>query len=268
MNYIGIFDSGVGGLGIFNEIKKLLPSESILYLADTANCPYGKKSQESIKEICKKNTEFLIEQGAKIIVVACNTASVSALNYLRSEFPGIPIVGVIPVVKTAAEISKNKRIGLLATKTTLNSDYLKGLIKEFCPPEKGFRMYFREAGELVEAVEKIYHLKDQDIEKKVKRNVGSLVFNGVDVIILGCTHFPFLRDQIEKTTGGKIKILDSNGAVARQIARILKNNNQLTLNNLAPEYKFFCTKDKGIFKYLLQTLANTTSDKIYLLKWN
>lgn len=263
MNYIGIFDSGVGGLGILSEIKKILPNENILYLADNANCPYGEKSIDEIKEICKKNTEFLVSQGSKIVVVACNSASVLALNYLRSEFPNIPIVGVVPVVKTAVGVTKNKRIGILATKATINSDYLKGLVKEFC---SGMKIYNQAAGDLVDIVEQINIYKETEIEKKVKRNINPLIFNSVDVIILGCTHFPFLKSYIEKNVGSKVTILDSNGAVARQVKRVLEKNNSLEDNKEA-DYVFYSTKDKITLKVSIQSLLNIQAEKTYLLKW-
>ena len=263
MNNIGIFDSGVGGLGIFSEIKKILPNENIIYLADTANCPYGEKTTEKIKEICRRNAEFLINEGAKIIVVACNAASVSALNYLRVEFPNVPIVGVVPVVKTAAKLTKNNRIGILATKATIDSDYLKGLVKEFC---SGKRVYYQKAGDLVDLVENIYFKKEPEIDKMVGRNVKPLVRNNVDIIALGCTHFPFLRSFIEKNAGKKIKILDSNGAVARQVRRVLENNNELSKDK-NPKYLFYTTGQKGILKIQLRKLLNLESNNIFHLKW-
>lgn len=269
MNYIGIFDSGVGGLGIFLETKKLLPKENILYLADTKNCPYGEKSTEEIKIICKHNVDFLIKHGAKIVVVACNTASVSALEYLRLQFPNIPIIGVVPVVKTAAKITKNKKIGILATKRTVESSYLKNLVQEFCPKEKGFEIHYQAANELVEEVENGYFCHQpktgvflagsqkrfsmalatnfsrhgSPIIDKVLRNLDPLINAKVDVVALGCTHFPFLRNEIESILGKKVKVLDSNSAVARQIVRVLVNNKQLSLNNKKPIYKFFTSGD-------------------------
>jgi glutamate racemase len=267
MNNIGIFDSGVGGLGIFQEVKKLLPRENITYLADTANCPYGDKSTQTIKEMCQRNTQFLIDMGAKIVVVACNTASVSALNYLRSEFPSIPIVGVVPVVKTAAEITKNKRIGILATKRTLESDYLKGLVNEFCPRENKYQIYCYASGDLVNLVENIDRYNEGEIAKKVQNSVKPLVRNGVDVIALGCTHFPFLKDEIKKIAGEKVVVLDSNGAVARQVQRVLTKNKQLSEQTGESEYKFYTTFDKVAFKLSIKNLIGIESDKAYLLKW-
>lgn len=252
---IGIFDSGIGGLGIFEEIKKLLPDERILYLADTANCPYGKKSEERIKQICLDNANFLIDKGADIIVVACNTASTVALQYVRDKIRANPrhyprkssstkVVGVVPVVKTCAEGSKNKRIGILATKRTVESQYLRDLVEKFCPKKEGFEVYYVAANRLVEIVESgimNYELwtnhKSEIINHKFSDPNLKLIENylqffkekNVDMIALGCTHFPFLRPQIEQIMGPKVKVLDSNGAVARQTARIM--NYELGIRN-------------------------------------
>jgi glutamate racemase len=269
MNYVGIFDSGVGGLGIFEEINNLLPKENILYLADTANCPYGEKPIEKIQEICKHNVNFLIKHGAKIIVVACNSASVSALTYLRQEFPNIPIIGVVPVVKTAAKITKNKKIGILATKRTVESAYLKNLVNEFCPPSSGFKIYYQAANPLVELVESRNfgicsgsafdssrpshpisslrsvnrHFAESRSFEIIKEHLKPFIKAKVDVVALGCTHFPFLKKEIEEILTPNIKVLDSNGAVARQVVRVLSNNKQLNSKNVNSAYKFYTSGD-------------------------
>lgn len=280
INMIGIFDSGIGGLGIFDEIRKLMPNEQILYLADTKNCPYGDKTEQQIKQICLNNSRFLIVKGADIIVVACNTGSIIALDYIRQQinkfstallplrkwksgsgdinmklkYPQfVSIVGVVPVVRTCSEVSKNKKIGILATKRTVESRYLRDLVEKFCPPtprlrginptNHGFKVYYQAANLLVELVEN-YKLQIIDYESNRKsktrqparqvENLKSTTKNlkllekylqlfkdkDVDTIALGCTHFPFLRQQIEQIMGDKVKILDSNGAVARQVERI------------------------------------------------
>ncbi|MCL5794965.1 MAG: glutamate racemase [Patescibacteria group bacterium] len=284
MNYIGIFDSGVGGLGIFNEILFIFPCENILYFADSKNCPYGEKPLKKIKEICRKNTKFLIDKGAKIIVVACNSASVSALNYLRSEFAGVPIIGVVPVVKTAAKITKNKRIGILATKATINSDYLKGLVREFC---NGDKVYYVAAGELVDIVEnfqfpisnfqsnpKSQMSNDKKLianSKIIKNSLLPFIKAKVDVVALGCTHFPFLRAEIEEILGPKVQVLDSNAAVARQVNRILTNNRQLSVDSYPPvgeaghlsvQYKFYTSGNARKSKIQIENLTGLRINKV------
>ena len=246
MNSIGIFDSGIGGLGIFNEIKKLLPKENIIYLADSKNCPYGEKTETQIKKICLDNTNFLIKKGAKLVVIACNTGSTIALQYVRNNLNQIqptrfdsqvPIVGVVPVVKTAAKKTKNKRIGILATKVTIESDYLKSLVKKFCP---NINVTYQACGELVEMVEK----SKIDINK-LKSCLKPLIKAEVDVVALGCTHFPFARKEIEEVLGPKVKVLDSNGAVARHVKRVLTSNHQLLSSDKKAEYQFYSSTDKS-----------------------
>lgn len=260
MNSIGIFDSGVGGLGIFNKIKKLLPKENIIYLADSKNCPYGKKSIQQIKQICLDNTKFLIDKGAKIVVMACNTGSTIALEYVRNNLNQIqprrldfqvPIVGVVPVVKTAAKETKNNRIGILATKATIESDYLQALVTKFCP---NMDITYQACGELVEMVEK----SKIDINK-LEKCLKPLINAKVDVVALGCTHFPFARYEIEQILGPNIKVLDSNGAVARQVQRVLTNNSQLSTFNKKPVYKFYTSGDAKRFKKQIQFLINMTT---------
>lgn len=253
---IGIFDSGVGGLGIFREITKLLPKEKIIYLADTKNCPYGEKSIGEIKKICASNTRFLLSKGADIIVVACNTGSTVALEYIRSIFPNIPIVGVVPVVKTASKVTKNKKIGILATKRTIESKYLRDLVEEFCPTSAGFHVSYQAANPLVELIEK---QKTKNL-KLIKNHLDLFIKEKVDVVALGCTHFPFLRPQIEEIMGSEVKILDSNGAVARQVAKIKsKVKNQ---KSKGIKYQFFTTGNSDKFQQQINNLIGLKAEKV------
>jgi len=262
MKYIGIFDSGVGGLGIFDEIKTMMPHENILYLADSANCPYGEKATEKIQEICIKNSKFLIENEAKIIVVACNSASVTALKMLRTEFPTIAIVGVVPVVKTLAYASLNRRIGILATPRTIRSGYLKALVDEFCPASSGYKVFYEEASELVDLVENGKIDNSYDTINKYLKNFKK---NKVHAIALGCTHFPFLKKQIEEIMGITVRVFDSNKAVANQVKRVLLNNKALENTSNKPSYKFFTSGDPEKLKSQISKLVNLNVDKISLI---
>ena len=272
---IGIFDSGVGGLGIFDEIRKLMPNENILYLADTKNCPYGEKTVKQIKQICLDNSKFLVKKGVDIIVVACNTGSTIALEYLRSQIHlhlrGVTFVGVVPVVKTCAEVSKNKRIGILATKATVESKYLQDLVEKYCPSNQEYHIYYQAANELVGLVES-YKLQVMNY-KLIKRYLQLFIDNEVDVIALGCTHFPFLRSDIEEILGPDVKVLDSNGAVARQVQRIqnaalpagrqefrMQNDK---LNEKKSSYQFFTS---GNIDKVKPVMENLLGEKIDLKK--
>jgi glutamate racemase len=292
---IGIFDSGVGGLGIFDEVRKLMPNEQILYLADTKNCPYGEKSEEEIKQICQKNAKFLIEKGADVVVVACNTASTIALEFIRSELDKmtsnnhiplrkwnmveeckISVVGVVPVVKTCSELSISKRIGILATKRTIESQYLKDLAEKWCPKKDGFEIYYQAANELVKIVESenfdycSTRMKfegelnsSRNTRTIIKKYLQPFINAKVDVIALGCTHFPFLRNEIQKIMGESVKILDSNGAVARQVERIVISNKEISSKeDKSSKYRFFTTGDTKTFKVQIKNLIGLKTDNV------
>lgn len=249
---IGFFDSGVGGLGIFEETRKLLPNLSMVYLADTANCPYGEKTVEEIKKICFENTSFLIGKGVGIVVVACNSASVSVLRWLREQFPNTAIVGVVPVVKTLSEISKTKKVAILATKRTIESDYLHDLVGKFLPKEDSFEVGYYACGELVDLVESGDR---KGIRNVLDKCLNGIKDNGVDAVALGCTHFPFAKQEIEEYLGENIKVLDSNGAVARQIKRIVSGSMYNAVSN-RPEYLFYTSGDAEKVSKVASELLN------------
>ncbi len=217
---IGIFDSGVGGISIMKEIRSLLPNEDIVYFADSAYCPYGTKPPELIRERASFICRFLIEKGAKIIVVACNTMSVSGLDYMRSVFD-IPIVGVEPAVKPAAAATKSKKIGVLATGVTIAGERYASLLDRF---GKGVEVFDQACPGLVELVEE-GDLTFEKAEKSLRAYVDPLLEKGVDTIVLGCTHFPFLKDFIKRLAGPGIEVIDSGRPVALQTGRVLERHN-------------------------------------------
>lgn len=224
-NPIGVLDSGVGGLSIICKIMKELPNESFIYLADSKNCPYGSKSSEEIYRLSKRLIKFLLKKNAKLIVIACNTITVACLDKLRKDFPKVPIIGTVPVVKTASEKTKTGRIGILSTKQTAASIYQKELIKKFT---NGLKVLNLGTDRLVPLVE------NGEVEAKVnkilKEELKPFLNFKIDVLVLGCSHFPFLKKEIQKILGKKVLILDSSGAIARQTKRIL------VMENLLSEY--------------------------------
>ncbi len=245
---IGIFDSGIGGLSIFEEIKKLLPQESVIYFADQKNNPYGGKTSEEIKKITTKIVEFLIAENVKLIVVACNTATVHSLSYLRGKFD-IPIVGVVPVVKTLALTTKTGNVAVFSTPSTAKSRYLKQLINKFA---RSCKVYVIGDSKLEHLVEK-GEINGRQVEKDLAKVLLPLVDKQVDCIALGCTHYPFLRPEMEKVLKGKIKIFDSGEAVARQVRHVLLSNN--SLSSLFSFYKFYTSGNIKTFKKTLQKLT-------------
>ncbi len=199
---IGIFDSGIGGLSIWKEINQLMPLESSIYIADSKNAPYGNKAQQEITELSIHNTEFLINQGCKIIVVACNTATTNSIKYLRNNF-NIPFIGIEPATKPAAIKTKTGKIGILATSGTLASELFLNTSRSF-----------RGNVEIIETIGKglVPIIETGDISHAaslLEEYLTPMVEAGVDNIVLGCTHYPFLKPIIEKLVDPSISIIDS-----------------------------------------------------------
>ena len=218
MARIGIFDSGSGGLSVLKELQKLLPNESYFYFSDNAHCPYGEKSPEYIQDRARLITDWALDKGADVIVVACNTATAAAIATLRAEYPQIPFVGMEPAVKPAALGTQSGVVGVLATAGTLKgSKYLntRGLyeddVKIVEHVGKGF----------VELVENGI-LDGPEAEATVRASLQPLLDAGADTIVLGCTHYPFLQPLIERLAGPEVKVIDPAPAVARQTVRILQ----------------------------------------------
>lgn len=219
---IGIFDSGVGGLTILSEIQKLLPQESFIYVADQRHAPYGEKTKLEIQKRALTISHFLLKKNVKLIVIACNTSTIASINTLRRRFK-IPIIGVVPVVKRAAETTNTKKIAVFATPSTIRSAYLQKLIKNFAPNAE----VLRDGATGLEKLIEMSDLKDEKIQHTLVKHLLPLKEKGVDVIALGCTHYPFVKKQIQKIVGKNILVLDSGGAVARQTKRILEAENAL-----------------------------------------
>jgi glutamate racemase len=215
---IGIFDSGSGGLSVLKEIRKVLPSGHFIYYADNAHCPYGEKSQDYIRDRARAVTRLLLDKGSELIVVACNTATGAAIAALREEFD-VPFVGMEPAVKPAALGTRSGVIGVLATAGTLKaSKYLntKGLYQDNVRIEEHVGEGFVQ---LVERGE----LDGPEAERTVRASLQPLLDAGADIIVLGCTHYPFLRPVIERIAGPDVRIIDPAPAVARQVLRVLES---------------------------------------------
>lgn len=215
---IGVFDSGVGGLTILSALRRELSYENFIYFGDTAHCPYGMRSDDEIIDLSTRISRFLIEQGVKLIVVACNTASQAALTTLRATFPSITLVGVVPAVKPAARATQKGRIAIAATNQASKALYLRQLIDEFA---EGIQVYAVGCPELVTLVEN-GELEGPVVEEAVKNALQPLLDQDVDVIVLGCTHFPALRPIIECVTGNRTQVIDSGTAVAIRTHSVLE----------------------------------------------
>ena len=214
---IGVFDSGLGGLSVWREIARQLPRESILYLADQAHVPYGSRRLPEVRELSHGIARFLLDQGAKLIVVACNTASAAALHDLRRTFPEVPFVGMEPAVKPAAERTHNGVVGVIATPATFQGELFASLMKRYA---SDVRVLTQVCPGLVEAVE-ANKMDDPETKAVLRKCLVPLIDAGVDQLVLGCTHYPFLRPIIEQVIGTNVEVIDPAPAVARQTGRVL-----------------------------------------------
>jgi len=237
---IGFFDSGVGGLSVLIEAQKLLPKENIIFLADQKNVPYGGKTKEQLIDFLTHAMNFFISQDVKAVVFACNTATVYTIEEMRKKFD-IPIIGTVPVVKTLANITKTGKTAVFSTPATAESKYLKELIEKFCDGVGVVRIGGSNLEELVEKG----NLENPEIEIVLEKHLKPLLAENIDAIALGCTHYPFLKEKIQKIVGSKVKVVDSGGAVARRLKEVLTNNN--SLSNEKEFEKYYTTGDKERF---------------------
>ncbi|MDR0698544.1 MAG: glutamate racemase [Tannerella sp.] len=251
---IGIFDSGVGGLSVWMEIDRLLPYESIVYYADNANCPYGEKTQTEVIEYSAKITQFLIDKGCKIIVIACNTATSQAIDYLRKTFD-IPFVGIVPAVKQAAINSKTGVVAILATAGTLKSKKFNDTRKEF---SGNAEIILVEAGELVDIVENGLQGTVQS-GKVLSKYIDPLMKRHIDHLVLGCTHFPFLIEDIKTITGNSVILDDPAPAIAKRTKFILENENMTASPENKKQIEFFASGDIKPLKNLVENIAGIKS---------
>ena len=254
---IGIFDSGVGGTSIWKEINALLPLENTIYLSDSKNAPYGDKSKQEIINLAIKNTEFLLNQNCKIIVVACNTATTNAIKILRENYD-VPFIGIEPAIKPAALQTKTNTIGILATEGTLNSELFEKTSSSI--NQKIIRKEIIGKG-LVELIEngKLYSDEMTDL---LSSYIKPLIKANVDCLVLGCTHYPYLIPQIRKLVGNRIQIIDSGEAVAKQTKAILEKHqliNNIEENSL---HQFYINKDRNV----LEMLISNTGEKIEIIE--
>ncbi len=216
---IGVFDSGIGGLSVLREIHQLLPHESLIYVGDSAHAPYGDRSASHVRKRSRLIAEFLLDQGVKAIVIACNTATAEAAELLRGTLD-VPIIGLEPAIKPAARLSKSGIIGVLATQRTISSSRLLGLTERYA---KGKKVLAQACPGLVEQVEAC-EFQSEETEQLLRHYIQPLLDQGADALILGCTHYPFLLPAIRKITGSEIDILETGKPVAEQLQRILKQN--------------------------------------------
>lgn len=227
---IGVFDSGVGGLSVLKFIRQQLPNEDLLYVADNAFAPYGKRPLKEIQDRCIAITEFLLEQGAKAIVVACNTATAAAVEKLRDNFD-IPIIGMEPGLKPAIAHTTSKVVAILATDNTLTSQRFESLIDRY---NNDTTLIIQPCTEWVELIEK-GDFDSPEIEKSLSAIIPPLLEKNVDTIVLGCSHYPLIIKQIEKHTHQSARVIDTGEAVAREVKRRISEIGQCNQNHVGTE---------------------------------
>ena len=248
-NPIGLFDSGIGGTSIYKAVNKLLPNESTIYLADSANAPYGPKGREWIIERSIINTELLLEHNCKLIVVACNTATTNAISVLREKYK-VPFIGIEPAIKPASLKTKTRAIGILATKGTFSSELFMQTSKLYCSDV--FRV--EQIGEgLVDLIES-GKLNSPEMTRLLQKYLKPMLKANIDYLVLGCTHYPYLIPQLKQLLPKSVKIIDSGKAVAKQTSVVLNSHGLLCENDQNVYHQFYTNGSLDVLKSVLPQL--------------
>ncbi|RJF71202.1 glutamate racemase [Deinococcus cavernae] len=253
---IGVFDSGVGGLSILTDLRRAMPHEAFVYLADTAHVPYGARSDAEIRDLTDRAVTALHGMGVKAVVNACNTSSAFSLSHLRARF-NIPIIGLVPAVKPAVQATRTGVVGVLATPGTMRGTLLNDVIREFADPA-GVQVLKAVSPELVPLVEA--GKADGPEARAVLREVLTpLREAGADQLVLGCTHYPFLKGSIEAEFGGAFGLVDSGAAVARHTRNVLGGGELLTSGTEPGEVRYFVT---GEVERYVGVMASLLGEKV------
>ena len=239
---IGIFDSGIGGLTVYQQIAALLPAENLIYLGDTARCPYGTKSHDVVMRYACENSDFLAERNIKMLVVACNTASAVALGALQERY-AMPVIGVIqPGASAAVRVSRNKKIGVIGTEATIASGAYTKALRAL---DSSLEMYTRACPLLAPLVEEGW-VENDVARSTVAAYLSSLKQSGIDTLILGCTHYPLLKKTIAAYLGGRVQLIDSAEETAKVVRATLADNDR-TRSNGPGRGSFFVTDSPDQF---------------------
>lgn len=247
---VGFFDSGVGGLSVLRAARRALPRENMIYFADSAHCPYGGQSGEFVRRRALVITRFLLARKAKAVVVACNSASEAALEYLRQTFPGVEFVGIEPAVKVAQRLSRNHKIGVLGTSLTLGGERFSRLLENFAA---GTEVYRQPVSGLVESLE-AGRLDDPRTDAILRKNLRPLLKKGIDTLVLGCTHYPLIQERIAAECGPGVEVIDTGGPVARQLRRRLRAGGLLRLTPGAGRIEYFCSGVPGAVAPVMRSI--------------
>jgi glutamate racemase len=253
---VGVFDSGLGGLSVMRELRSQLPAQPVIYLGDQFHVPYGVRALEEVKQFSIEVTNFLSAKDARLIVVACNTASVAALKSLRELFPAIPFVGMEPAVKPAAEQTRSGVVGVLATYATFQGALYASVVERFA---KGVTVLQSPCPGLVAEIEK-GNLDGEETRAILKHELDPMLSQGIDTVVMGCTHYPFVIPLIKEIVGPNVRVIDPAPAVARQTARLLKEHGWLAEGTSKAEVDYYTTADTQGMTHLLPILIGERAE--------
>ena len=259
---IGIFDSGVGGISVLRAIRQQMPEESILYFGDQGHIPYGPRPMGQIRDFSEAITEFLLAQGAKIIVVACNTASAAALQHLRATFFGVQFVGMEPAVKPAAERTRTGKVGVLATPATFQGALYASVVERFA---KGVELFQSTCPGLVHQIEE-GDLNGKKTRLILEEALLPMLEENIDTVVLGCTHYPFVIPLIQQIVGERVRVIDPAPAVAKQLRRLLEASDISNRSASKSDVMFYTSGDPDSLRSMLPKLLGEAGE-IRKVEW-
>ena len=259
---IGIFDSGVGGISVLRAIRQQMPEESILYFGDQGHIPYGPRPMGQIRDFSEAITEFLLAQGAKIIVVACNTASAAALQHLRATFSGVQFVGMEPAVKPAAERTRTGKVGVLATPATFQGALYASVVERFA---KGVELFQSTCPGLVHQIEE-GDLNGKKTRLILEEALLPMLEENIDTVVLGCTHYPFVIPLIQQIVGERVRVIDPAPAVAKQLRRLLEASDISNRSASKSDVMFYTSGDPDSLRSMLPKLLGEAGE-IRKVEW-
>jgi glutamate racemase len=259
---IGVFDSGIGGISVLRAIRRQLPEESVIYFGDQRHIPYGSRPMGQIRIFSEAITKFLLAKEAKILVVACNTASAAALKYLRENFPSVPFVGMEPAVKPAAEHTHTGRVGVLATPATFQGALYASVVERFA---NGVELFQSTCPGLVQQIEK-GNLAGEETRRILETALLPMLEEKIDTVVLGCTHYPFVIPLIQQIVGDSIRVIDPAPAVAKQTERLIEAAGTRNQSGSKGEIKLYTSGEPNELKSMLPVLLGEAA-KVDRVEW-
>jgi len=261
---IGVFDSGVGGISVLRAIRREMPEESVIYFGDQGHIPYGPRPMGQIRNFSGAITKVLLEKNAKIIVVACNTASAAALKFLREKFPDVQFVGMEPAVKPAAEYTQTGKVGVLATPATFQGALYASVVERFA---NGVELFQNTCPGLVQQIER-GNLSGEETRWILENALRPMLEKNIDTVVLGCTHYPFVIPLIQQIVGDNVRVIDPAPAVAKQTGRLLEARGMRTQSVSNGKIKFYTSGDPNVLRSLLPMLLGESAEVIKVSWFN